>query len=683
MGDLPDRARAVVIGAGIMGSALVHHLALQGWKDLVLIDQGPFPNTGGSTGHSSAMVWLPEANRLLTASTVDSVRQYRELGVHRTVGGLDLGRTPERIADYRRRIGFIRTWGDYEAELLGPAEVKALVPYLDESILLGGALPAADRRRGRDPRRDPDARSGRSPPGALQAFPLTEVTGLNVEDGRIAGVRTDRGPIRTDVVVICCGVWSPRLARMAGRESSRSRRASSSSSAWGRSPPSPTCRARSTSRSFATATRRSTRAAWAATWRWARPATGRCSGTPTTYRRSRRPRSTPTELPFTPDDFDASLESALELFPSLFEDERAGIRYAINGLVSISADGLPDPRRAARGARALVRQPGGHQDGAGGGPDARPPGWSTGMPETALQPFDIARFLHARADRRPRPGACRRSGGRRYYEPLHPAREFTSNRNLRLSPIHERLVALGGVLSEQAGWEVPKWYAANEPLLAGYGDRVLPRPHEWDARWWSPIVNAEHLAHAGRAGTSRTCRARPASRWPVPGPGLAGRPRGLGDPGSRCRAWRPGHRRRPDVAAGPGRRHRVGRRGPAPGGGPIPGHLVADREARDRQWLARHLPADGRVAIRDVSSAWCSSGVWGARRGLPAAAPRRPSATGSGPGRDPNRPAGRTRLGAPRSGRGGASTLGRALGGRRPPRGHRHGQWRERNHGEA
>ena len=118
--ELPDRARAVIIGAGIMGSALAHHLALQGWRDLALLDQGPFPNTGGSTGHSSAMNWLPEQTRLLTGAAVDSVRQFKELGVHRTVGGLDLARIPERMADFRRRLGFIRTWGDFEAELRFP-----------------------------------------------------------------------------------------------------------------------------------------------------------------------------------------------------------------------------------------------------------------------------------------------------------------------------------------------------------------------------------------------------------------------------------------------------------------------------------------------------------------------------------------------------------------------------------
>ncbi|HYJ28505.1 MAG TPA: aminomethyltransferase family protein, partial [Nocardioides sp.] len=44
-----------------------------------------------------------------------------------------------------------------------------------------------------------------------------------------------------------------------------------------------------------------------------------------------------------------------------------------------------------------------------------------------------------------------------------------------------------------AGWERPFWYETNASLLEAYGDAVMPREHEWDSRWWSPIINAEHL----------------------------------------------------------------------------------------------------------------------------------------------------------------------------------------------
>ena len=53
---------------------------------------------------------------------------------------------------------------------------------------------------------------------------------------------------------------------------------------------------------------------------------------------------------------------------------------------------------------------------------------------------------------------------------------------------------------ETAGWERPCWYESNAGLVEEYGDAVMPREHEWDARWWSPIINAEHLAMRENAG---------------------------------------------------------------------------------------------------------------------------------------------------------------------------------------
>ena len=81
MSTLPGRARAVVIGAGIVGNSVAYHLHQQGWSDLVLIDKGPFPNPGGSTGHASNFIFPVDHSKEMTALTLDSVRQYKELEV--------------------------------------------------------------------------------------------------------------------------------------------------------------------------------------------------------------------------------------------------------------------------------------------------------------------------------------------------------------------------------------------------------------------------------------------------------------------------------------------------------------------------------------------------------------------------------------------------------------------------
>ncbi len=72
-------ARAVVIGCGIVGNSVAYHLSEQGWTDLVLLDKGPLPNPGGSTGHASNFIFPVDHSKEMTALTADSVRQYREL----------------------------------------------------------------------------------------------------------------------------------------------------------------------------------------------------------------------------------------------------------------------------------------------------------------------------------------------------------------------------------------------------------------------------------------------------------------------------------------------------------------------------------------------------------------------------------------------------------------------------
>src|SRR6187401_3447049 len=136
--SLPSQAKCVVIGAGIVGNCLVGHLARLGWKDLVLIDKGPLPNPGGSTGHASNFIFLVDHSKEMTQLTVESTRQYREMGVFTECGGIEVARTEERMEELRRRMASAKSWGIEPVSLVTPAEIKELVPYIDESILVGG-----------------------------------------------------------------------------------------------------------------------------------------------------------------------------------------------------------------------------------------------------------------------------------------------------------------------------------------------------------------------------------------------------------------------------------------------------------------------------------------------------------------------------------------------------------------
>src|ERR1700753_404569 len=214
MSDVPARASDVIIAAGIVGNSLVHHLALLGWKDLVLVDKGPLPNPGGSTGHASNFIFPIEYSRLMFELTRDSTEQYKALGVFTESGGIEVARTPARMQELKRRVTKAKAWG-IPAEHLTPEGVQKLVPYLDPSVILGGGyfptVGVVDSLRAGTLMREQAQADG-----ALTVVSGAEVLDITTEAGRVTGVVTSLGEIATDAVVICCGVWSPAVAALAG-----------------------------------------------------------------------------------------------------------------------------------------------------------------------------------------------------------------------------------------------------------------------------------------------------------------------------------------------------------------------------------------------------------------------------------------------------------------------------------
>src|SRR5712672_3029503 len=125
--SLPARASAVIVGAGIVGNSLAFHLAELGWTDLVLLDKGPLPNPGGSTGHASNFIFPVDHSKAMTQLTLDSMRQYRDAGTLIESGGIEVARTEERMEEFRRRMASAKSWGVEGVRLVTPAEVKELV----------------------------------------------------------------------------------------------------------------------------------------------------------------------------------------------------------------------------------------------------------------------------------------------------------------------------------------------------------------------------------------------------------------------------------------------------------------------------------------------------------------------------------------------------------------------------
>src|SRR5215469_6300477 len=491
----PLSASAVIIGAGIVGNSLVHHLALLGWRDLVLVDKGPMPNPGGSTGHASNFIFPIEYSKMMFELTADSTAQYQDLGVFIQSGGIEVARTQERMIELRRRCSQAKSWG-IPAEVITPGEVNKLVPYLDESVILGGAhfptVGVVDSLRAGTLMREGAQRSG-----ALTVLAGTEVLGITVSDGQVRGVSTSAGEIATDNVVICCGVWSPRIARMAGARLALTPIVHQMISVG------PIALFADTPGEISYPIVRDVDTNMYERQHGGDMEVGSYAHRPILVWPDDIPSNeaavlSPTELPFTQDDFDPQLEQALELMPELLGDEKAGTRYAINGLISMTPDGhpllgeLPEVKGLWSAAASWIKE------GPGCGRVVAEL-MSGRVPTVDVHEADAGRFYPAsRTAANVRDRAA--ESFNKMYGIVHPREQYESTRPMRVSPLHERTKSLGAACFETARWERPHWYASNEPLLEKYAGRLMERPAEWDSRWWSPIINAEHLALREAAG---------------------------------------------------------------------------------------------------------------------------------------------------------------------------------------
>jgi glycine cleavage system aminomethyltransferase T len=193
-------------------------------------------------------------------------------------------------------------------------------------------------------------------------------------------------------------------------------------------------------------------------------------------------------------------------------------------------------------------------------------------------------------------------GFNKMYGIVHPAEQWESDRRVKLPPFYEREQELRAVFYEAAGWERPHWYESNAPLLEEYGDRINQREAEWESRWWSPIINAEHLALRDRAGYIDLSAF---AIFDVTGPGAL-------DAVQRVAM------RQMDVAVG-----RVVYTPILLRAGGFKADLTIMRIADDRfrvvtgggwgmsdlKWFSDHLPPDAQ--IHDQTNAWTTLGVWG------------------------------------------------------------------------
>ena len=600
MNTFPSTAKAVVIGCGIVGSSLAYHLADQGWTDLVLIDKGPLPNPGGSTGHASNFIFPVDHSKEMTQLTLESQRQYVALDVNTECGGIEVARSEGRMEEFRRRMASAKSWGVDSARLVTPAEIKELVPFIDETILLGGfycpTVSVVDSLRAGTIMRERAVELG-----ALQVFANTDVSGMDVEHGRIRRVHTSRGVIEAQIVVIACGVWSPLLAAMAGAHIPLTPAVHQMIDIG----PVPRFEASTKAIEFPIVRDMDV-------FMYERQdGIGLEVGSyahrsilhdPEEIPSVEEAALSPTEFPFTQADFGPQMEHALELMPEIVGDESVGVKYAINGLIALTPDGMPilgeTPEVKGLWSAAAVWV----KEGPAVGKSLAE--WMVhGESHIDLHSSDISRF-HSHQKTRAHVKARAFEAFPKTYGIVHPAEQWASERGIRRSPMHEQETALGAVFYEAVGWERPQWYEANAPLVERYG--VEPREAEWDARWWSPIINAEHLAmreHAGIFDLSAF------AIFDVQGPGALG-------------ALQQAVMAQMDVAVG----RVVYTPVLSPGGGfksDLTIMRLGDEEFRivtggahgmaDRKLFSDLLPSDGSASLVDVTTAWTTIGLWGPR----------------------------------------------------------------------
>jgi 4-methylaminobutanoate oxidase (formaldehyde-forming) len=209
--DLPAEARIVIVGGGVAGASIAYHLAQLGEPSL-LVDRNQL--TSGSTFHSAGLVGQLRGSVSLTRMMMHSVELYRTLDCGWVeCGGLRLACSPERLDETRRQAGWAQTF-DLPLELISPAEAVERFPLMsDDGVLAASWLPTDGYL---DPSLLTYALADGARAGGCDIHTNTRVTGIEVRDGRVRGIETDRGSVAAELVVLACGMYTPEVAALAG-----------------------------------------------------------------------------------------------------------------------------------------------------------------------------------------------------------------------------------------------------------------------------------------------------------------------------------------------------------------------------------------------------------------------------------------------------------------------------------
>ena len=217
--SVPERASAVIIGGGVSGASVAYHLAKLGWNDVVLLERKQF--SCGTTWHAAGLIGTMRANESHAKLCEYSMSLLNELEQEtgqstgfRQVGSLTIAHSEARFEELKRVAAMNNAFGVTRVDMVTVEEIKSLHPLVDTKGLLGGSWVAQDGHA------SPVDITAAYIKGArlygAQCLEGIKVTAIHQQNGQVTGVATDHGEIRTDFVVNCAGMWARTLGRLAG-----------------------------------------------------------------------------------------------------------------------------------------------------------------------------------------------------------------------------------------------------------------------------------------------------------------------------------------------------------------------------------------------------------------------------------------------------------------------------------
>lgn len=487
---MQNKARLVIIGAGIVGCSAAYHLARLGWRDIVVIEQGPLFHTGGSTSHAPGGLSLLSPSHMLIEFAKYGVPLYGQLEVNgrrgaNLLGAMEVARSEARWNELKRRNGWGKSYG-VETHLLTPADCKRLVPVIDEKQIVGGLITPGAGISAPVVVSEALANAAMAQ-GAAVFHGHAAVTGIET-DGvaslrRVKGVITDQGRIETEAILLCAGIWGPLIGKMAGiviplmpmEHQYVQVGPIPELAAFGKEIGFPLVRVhdhlmycRMHGDHFGMGNYNHVP----------------LPVEPENIRQHRDSNAEPSKNPFTPEHFKEPFEKIGEVFPMV---RGKPITESFNGMFSFTPDGMPimGPHPDVDGlwlAEAIWVT---HAGGAGKAIAE----WMThGVPSLDLREADVSRFhKHALTQ-----SYIRVRGNESYRNThliLHPSEPMARPRGVRRTPFYDRYAAEQAFFIEMGGWERAAWCESN----AGLAEPDVPARSGWAAQYWSPVQAAEHL----------------------------------------------------------------------------------------------------------------------------------------------------------------------------------------------